>query len=170
MRREEGLEIEKRLKYTRLKCDLEKGSDRQAALAKKWEGLNRARSTWWCSPTSWRSSTPALTSIGAGCPVALDDHAVRSRVQTYKRRYYFWQIAESTSCFTSSYHQTCLGMEEDCLKAYWGLQLQKEAELRNATGLDRLLKIQVSRVRKRFCKICAEFSVRQPFVHTSRHK
>jgi len=45
MRREEGLETEKRLKYTRLKCDLEKGSDRQAALAKKWEGLNRARST-----------------------------------------------------------------------------------------------------------------------------
>ena len=56
------------------------------------------------------------------------------------------------------------------VQAYWGLQLQKEAELRNATGLDRLLKIQVSRVRKRFCKICAEFSVRQPFVHTSRHK
>ena len=43
------------------------------------------------------------------------------------------------------------------VQAYWGLQLQKEAALRNATGLNRLLKIQVSKVRKRFWNVCRVF-------------
>jgi len=42
MRREEGLKAEEWSKYTRLKCVLEKGMGRWAALAKKWEGLKRA--------------------------------------------------------------------------------------------------------------------------------
>ena len=43
------------------------------------------------------------------------------------------------------------------VQAYWGLQLQKEAALRNVTGLNRLLKIQVSRVRKLFWNMCRVF-------------
>jgi len=43
MRREEGLKTEERSKYSRLKCVLDKGMGRRVALAKKWEGLKRAR-------------------------------------------------------------------------------------------------------------------------------
>jgi len=41
--RREGLKTEEWSKYTRLNCVLEKGMGRWAALAKKWEGLKRAR-------------------------------------------------------------------------------------------------------------------------------
>ena len=51
------------------------------------------------------------------------------------------------------------------VQAYWGLQLQKEAALRNVTGLNRLLKIQVSRVPKRFWNMCRVFSARTICSH-----
>jgi len=43
MRGEEGQKTGQRSIHKRLECVLEKGSGRQAALAKKWEILNRAR-------------------------------------------------------------------------------------------------------------------------------
>ena len=51
------------------------------------------------------------------------------------------------------------------VQVYWGLQLQKEAALRNVTGLNRLLKIQVSRVPKRFWNMCRVFSARTICSH-----